>query len=237
MHITITIKYCHITMSIHVQKSHQSCFHHFLKKKHITTATKTRQPNSVVLFQTHLPPGRLHPRCLQFVSSMAITSPEKNPSTKNDAKKCPFAEGWWKINKKQLDIFQRKQLECVIHSCWHSNFVPHKFFDMFFCVFLGSSYGACKLISSGGSFHMSQISIESAPVDDCKWHIVFSGQKTRRMAWIREYMPIVAARDNISRLTREIKIALARKMPISYFCCTARIESMTNFGLISPLKG
>ncbi len=44
-----------------------------------------------------------------------------------------------------------------------------------------------------------------------------SVDKTRKMAWIREYMPIVTARDNISRLTREIKIALARKMPRSKY--------------------
>lgn len=161
----------------------------------------------------------------------------KKSIDKKRCKKMPFRGRLVENKQKTAGYFSKEAVGMCYSQLLTFKFCTTQILWYVFLFFLGSSYGACKLISSGGSFHMSQISIESAPVDDCKWHIVFSGQKTRRMAWIREYMPIVAARDNISRLTREIKIALARKMPISYFCCTARIESMTNFGLISPLKG
>lgn len=131
-----------------------------------------------------------------------------------------------------VEIFQRKQLECVIHSCWHSSSVPHNFFDMFF----GSQYSIrClqinflwRLFSHVTNFNRVGTSGWLQMTHCLQW------TKTRRMAWIREYMPIVAARDNISRLTREMKIALAGKMPI--LLLHSEIESMTNFGLISPLK-
>ena len=196
------------------QKSHQSCFHHFLKKKHITTPTKTRRPNSVVLFQTHLPPGRLHPRCLQFVSSMAITSPEKHPSTKTMQKNA---------QRKVGGIFSKEAVGMCYSQLLTFNFCTTQFL---WYVFFGSQYSIrClqinflwRLFSHVTNFKRVGTSGWLQMTHCLQW------TKPRRMAWIREYMPIVAARDNISRLTREMKIALARKMPISYFCCTARLR-------------